>query len=99
MKLNLDNILDVIYGCVDLLNRQLPHDMKLQKSTDTQLGGEGGVLDSLGLITLLVALEEELEKKFGVQCVLLDEEVMSDQNGPYSSIDSLSKWIIAKMER
>jgi acyl carrier protein len=96
MKLSSQDVLDVIYGCIDEVNRQLPHDARLLKSADTVLVGEGGVLDSLGYITLLVALEEALETKLGARCFLLEEDIMADQNGPYHSIDSLSKWIVAK---
>lgn len=98
MKLSSQDVLDVIYGCIDEVNRQLPQDAKLLKSAGTVLVGEGGVLDSLGLITLLVALEDALEAKLGVRCFLLEEEILVDQNGPFHSIDSLSKWIVANAE-
>ncbi len=91
-------ILDVIYGCADEVNRQLPAGAKLAKSPETVLVGESGALDSLGLITLLVAVEEALEAKFGLHCSLLEEENLVDPDGPYHSIDGLSKWIAAKAE-
>lgn len=94
--MEINRVLDVIYGCADEVNRQLASDAQLVKSPGTVLVGDDGVLDSLGLITLLVAVEEALEAKLGLHCMLLEDEIMVDPNGPYRTVDSLAQWILAK---
>ncbi|MBF0175925.1 MAG: acyl carrier protein [Magnetococcales bacterium] len=94
-----EEILATIYGCVDEINRQLPKNGQLQKSPASILIGAGGVLDSLGLITLLVALEDALKKKLGLACFLLDEKILVDPQGPFHTIDGLLQWIIASQNK
>ena len=88
------DIFDAIYQTIDEVNRQLPSGARLVKSEQTVLMGEGGVLDSLGLITLLVGIEEALQSKFGIQIALLEEDVLANSNGPYHTIGSLVNWIV-----
>lgn len=92
-----NTIESVVYKCVEELNRQLPAELKLQSSLDAILVGEGGVLDSLGLITLIVSLEEAMEGA-GVHIVLLEEEFLVDSKGPLRTIGSLIDLIVSKIE-
>ena len=93
MTITTDDILAIIYDCVDDINRQLPDGVTLSKTPETRLFGEGGVLDSLGLITLLVCIEEALQAKRGIHCVILEEEAMANPEGQYHSIKRLADWI------
>jgi len=95
MKVTTKEVLEIIYGCIDELNRMLPSDAKLTKTTDTILVGDSGVIDSLSLINLLVSLEEALRSKLDLQCFLLDENLLVDPEGPYRSIGQLSEWIVS----
>ena len=83
-----------IHACIDELNQQLPESGKLTKSADTILVGEGGVLDSLGLITLLVNIEEALNTTSNISAPLLDE-LMAEHNGehPFHTIATLLAWL------
>lgn len=97
MESERQNILDVIYRAIDEVNRQMPIDVKVIKDPFTKLVGEDGILDSLGVITLLVSIEEGLQSELGVQLALLDEDALANPTGPYRSIDSLVNWISAKI--
>lgn len=81
---------------MDELNQQLPEGGKLTKSPETILVGEGGALDSLGLITLLVNIEEALNAKHNISAPLLDE-LMAEHSGehPFHTIASLLAWLHA----
>ena len=93
MTARIENILKLLYECIDSANRMLPTEAKLIKSADTVLLGEGGVLDSLALITFLVDLEEALHTKLGLECQLIEDDLLTDSQGPYHSISTLAKWI------
>jgi len=95
MKVTINEVLEVVYDCIDELNRMLPTGAKLTKTIDTVLVGDSGVLDSLSLINFLVSLEEALRSKLDLQCFLLDESLLVDPSGPYRSIGQLSEWVVS----
>ncbi len=62
-------------------------------SPDTRLIGPGGVLDSLGLVTLIVELEDRLFSDHGVSVTLADDRAMSQERSPFLTVDTLSRYI------
>lgn len=88
-----DDILEVVYAAIEEVNGQLPPDQQLAKGPDTILIGDGGTLDSLGLINLVSAIEELLNLEMGVEVVLMDEELLAQENGPFRTVASLVKCI------
>lgn len=92
-------VLDEIYQTIDEVNRQLPGGARLEKSEGTRLVGDGGVLDSLGLVTLLVGIEEAMQSRLGIQINLLEEDALADSSGPYQTVGGLLDWIMAKIEQ
>ncbi len=79
--------------CIEQLNRQLPAAGQLASGPDAILAGEGGVLDSLGLITLLVSIEQELNSNLGIVCPLLDTFVADTSHPALASVGNLVSWI------
>lgn len=63
---------EIVFGCAAALNEQRSPDKKILLATETVLVGDGGSLDSLGLVSLLVMVEETIEEKFDVDCALVD---------------------------
>ena len=59
---------------------------------ETVLFGEGGLLDSLGLVTLIVELEQRIEDRFGVRVALADERALSERRSPYRTVGSLADY-------
>jgi acyl carrier protein len=93
MTLDPNALMLAIRQCVQDLNKQLTAGERLDDSPETILAGEGGKLDSLSLITLLVAIEEAVEKNFAVRVAVLDEEMLGADDGPYRTLGSLARWI------
>ena len=91
-----DAVLAVIRQCLDELNQQLPDELQVSGSPETVLVGDGGTLDSLSLINLLVMLEDAAESKLGVSLSLVDEEIMTRDDGPYRTVASLAEWIASE---
>jgi D-alanine--poly(phosphoribitol) ligase subunit 2 len=88
-----DRILKVIYEAVDDVNEQLSETQKLQKDTDTALFDGSSKLDSLGLISLIVATEGKLCDEFQTAVAIVDERAMSQKNSPFRTIDSLADYV------
>ena len=57
---------------------------------ETVLLGRGGCLDSLALVTLVVALEEAVEERCDKTVALADEEAFSQKRSPYRTIGRLA---------
>jgi acyl carrier protein len=88
-----ENILAAIYRAVDWINGELPPDRQLIKAPETPLLGTESVLDSMQLVSLIVAIEREVEDAFGVAVTLADERALSMQASPFRSIQSLADYI------
>lgn len=64
----------------------------------THLIGRGSVLDSLGLVTLIVDLEQRLEEEYGVSVVLANDRAISQKNSPFRTVQSLTEYICLLIE-
>ena len=68
-----------------------PHPVELGE--DTCLMGRTGVLDSMGLVTLVVDVEQRLEEEHDIVVVIADERAMSQKHSPFRSVGSLAAYI------
>jgi acyl carrier protein len=87
-----ENIVVAIYCAVDWINGELPPDRQLIKAPETRLLGSQSVLDSMQLVSLIVAIEREVEDTFGVALTLADERALSMKASPFRSIQSLADY-------
>jgi len=90
---NIENILAAIYRAVDWINGELPPERQLSKTPETRLVGPQSILDSMHLVTLIIASEREVEDTFGVALTLADERALSMKVSPFRSIQSLAEYI------
>ena len=88
-----ENIIAAIYHAVDWINGELPPDRQLTKAPETRLVGSESVLDSMQLVSLIVAIEREVEDAFGLAVTLADERALSMQASPFRSIQSLADYV------
>jgi acyl carrier protein len=86
-------LLQTIYEAIDHFNEQASVEHQLEKSLDTRLFGKGGKLDSLGLVNLIVSIEEKIEEKFNATITLADERAMSREISPFKTIGSIIDYI------
>jgi acyl carrier protein len=87
------NIVAAIYRAVDWMNGELPPDRQLIKAPEARLVGSQSVLDSMRLVSLIIAIEREMEDTFGVALTLADERALSMKESPFRSIQSLADYI------
>jgi len=59
---------------------------------NTRLFGEGGLLDSMALVSLVIAVEQALEEKYEVGVALADEKALSQRSSPYRTIGTLAAY-------
>lgn len=65
---------------------------------DTILFGKEGVLDSMGLVTLIIAVEQAIEDQFDATAGLADEKAMSQARSPYRSVATLADYAVAEIK-
>ena len=88
-----EKIQQSIYNSIDSLNAQLPNEEHIEKSNNTALFGSGSKLDSLDLINLVVAAEQNIEDEFDVTIKLADERVLSQKTSPFKTVRTLTDYI------
>lgn len=69
-----------------------------QMNGDTVLFGKEGALDSMGLVTLVIAVEQAIEDKYDQSVSLADEKAMSQERSPYRSVASLAEYAASQIE-
>ncbi len=87
------DIVELILTTIDEVNELLPADRQLERSVDTVVFGGDGKLDSLGLVTFIVAVEQKIAETFNVTVTLADEKAMSQRNSPFRNVGALAGYI------
>jgi acyl carrier protein len=62
-------------------------------SEETVLFGPEGILDSLGLVALIVDVEEAIAERSGVAITLGDDRAVSQRASPFRTVGSLAEYI------
>ncbi|MEW6749579.1 MAG: acyl carrier protein [Candidatus Latescibacterota bacterium] len=88
-----ERIRRIVYDTLGNLNRQLPVGQRLSLAEDTVLCGDGQGLDSLGLVNLIVGVEERLRAELGCEVNLGDEAVAELADSPFRTVASLVRYV------
>lgn len=88
-----EKILECVYAAIDESNEDRQDLPPLDKSLDTRFYKVENGLDSLGLINFLVAVEERVEREFGVVTALSDDRALSKEPSPFESVGALVEYI------
>jgi acyl carrier protein len=84
-----DNIRKAVYEAIDELNKQLPKGVQVDKAPDAPLYGKSSKLESLDFVTLIMEVESKIKDDFGVDLVLTDENLLSKENSPFLTVETL----------
>ena len=87
------SVVEAINSAVDDLNEVLDPKERLAKSPDVALIGKDARVDSLGLVNLIVLVEEKIQQRFGVGITLVDERAMSQSKSPFRTLGSLAEFV------
>jgi hypothetical protein len=95
--LNKESCLQMVYETIDEMNETLAGELELVKSPQTQLYGCSGNLDSIGIVTFLVLLEQNIADKYGYVVTLADEKALSRQKSPFLTVERLAEYLVEKL--
>ena len=93
MTANKNAIIKIIFTSIKEVNENQPSDNRLKLKKDEFLVSDKSKIDSLGLITLLVNIEDKINKTYNVDLNLLEENFISDEKTPFQTIDNLAEWL------
>jgi acyl carrier protein len=88
-----ERISTAVFSAVDELNKQLPKGVEVEKSLDAPLYGAAGKLESLDFVTFIMEVEEKIKAEFGVDITIADENLLSKEKSPFSSLRTLIEYL------
>jgi acyl carrier protein len=92
MKQIEEKILKIIINVIEEINEDQDVKVPIEQGSKAPLFGKDGVLDSLALVSLVVAVEQEIEDELGISISLADEKAISQVKSPFKTIGSLSMY-------
>jgi hypothetical protein len=89
-----ENIVNLLLATLEAHFDEVNETVDLSERENIKLFGGDGLLDSIGLVTYVVEVEERLEDEFDVSVVLADEKAMSRRTSPFARISYLVDYIL-----
>ena len=86
--------LSLVLNRLHSLGRELNKPALLHADESTRLFGDGACLDSMGLVTLIADLEEDIYRECGARVTLADEKAMSRLTSPFRRVGLLADYIL-----
>ena len=87
-----ENIIREVSNIIDTDNEEIVF------NENSVIYGDNSPLDSLALVSLIVAVEQNIEDKFEISITLADERAMSLGNSPFRTVSSLADYIEALLK-
>lgn len=84
-------ITKVIYDSIEEINQL--NGTKIVKDPNTKLFGRECELDSLGLVNLIVSIEENINNEYNASITIADEKAMSQKHSPFRTVDTLADYV------
>jgi hypothetical protein len=92
-----NDIQQLIYSVVDEVNAAQGPENQIAKRPDSILFGTGGHLDSLGLLTFVLGVEQRMQSAGHASLTLTDEQSMADVPTAFRSIDQLTDYLAKRI--
>lgn len=86
-----DKIIEIIYEKIDEINEQ--NGLNIPKDINGRLFGRESELDSLGLVNLIVSVEESINEVYSTSITIASEKAMSQKHSPFRSVETLAEYI------
>ena len=90
-------VIELIIDNVNQLKDTQGLEVPAELDSATTLFGGDGFLDSMALVTLVVAVEQAIEERFGTNVSLADPGAMSQEHSPYRTIGALADYALQRL--
>jgi hypothetical protein len=92
--MNRKDVLCAVFAAIDEVNGQLPEGSRIAPEETTPLIGGKAVVDSLGLINFIVAVEQSVDLAFGREIALTNDDELIRGDGPLLSVGTLTDHLV-----
>jgi acetyltransferase-like isoleucine patch superfamily enzyme/acyl carrier protein len=92
-------VVALVLRAVVAVNEMLPSDSRLREDVSSSLAQPHGPLDSLGVINLLVAIEDEAELEYGRRPNLTQIGSSSEDSSALSTVESLANFVAHRLTK
>ncbi len=96
---NKKEIREIIISALIQLKEEMEDSLETEINDDTVLIGQEGMLDSLGLVNLIVSTEQKVEEELGMIITLADEQALSQKNSPFRTVRAFIEYISLLLEK
>jgi len=93
-----DKIVKIVFTAMEEFNAIYEINLPIEQKEETPLYGYNGVLDSLGLVSLIVMIEQAIEDELDVSLILADERALSQKTSPFLKVSLLVDYIYKLIE-
>ena len=90
--MNRGDVVSLIIATVEELKDEREVASHNRVTESTVLFGREGIFDSLGLVSLIVDVEQKIED-FGISIILGDERAVSQKRSPFRTVQSLADYV------
>ena len=90
--------MDVVIHCLREALEQSGAEMPAQIDESTVIVGKDAVVDSVGVVSLIVDVEQRLEMEHDVSVTLANDKAMSQKNSPFRTVGVLADHVLAVIE-
>jgi acyl carrier protein len=87
--------LEIVHASLKEVFAQSGAEATAAVTEETVLVGNDAVIDSLGVVSLIVEVEQRLESAHGVSVVLANDKAMSQRNSPFRTVGVLTDHVLA----
>jgi acyl carrier protein len=87
-----------VFDAIDDLNSHLPKGAAIEKTSDAPLYGKNGHLESLDFVEFIVEVETKVQTELGVDFFLTDENLLSKESSPFTTVGALVDHIQSVLE-
>lgn len=100
MDIERQKIVNIIYKVIDQINMERDEEDKIAKSEDAILLGPEGMLDSFGLMSLIMDTEQLLKLELGIVITITDEKMMCQSGySPFENVKTFTDYLMAIIGR
>jgi len=87
-----EQIVEIVLAAIERENELRDTPIDVSAGEDTQLYGANGQVDSMGLVSLVVEVEAEIERQLGAGVTLVSDRAMSARRSPFATVGSLADY-------
>ena len=93
MKIDRETLVKLITEILEVVLAEQDEPVPAQIDANTVLVGHDAVIKSLGLVTVIVELEQRLEEDHDLYVTLADERAVSRKHSPFRTIGTLADYV------